>query len=216
MASAVTTLFLIFLPKIYGPANSLEDRILFLNNSFYHLRAWSYLVHPFLAVAAALGVAATLRKRAAGLMVPGFLGFMLWGFIEAGQQSLTLTLFHRWARAWPQSDPIAREILRTQIATYDALWDAMFLLLLIAFLVGNVLYGIACLREPGLTRVLGVFYFGAVFLTLTGIISELGGPSLPPLLNMWLYPLLQPAARLLIGVWLWRVDPAIADVDPRQ
>lgn len=207
IASALTTLLLIFLPRFYGPAGSLDERVLFLNNPSYQLRAWVYLVHPFLALAAALGVAAALRRQAAGLVLPGFLGFLLWAFTEAGQQTVTLALFHRWARAWPQSDAPAREILRMQIANYDALWDAMFLLLLLGFLVGNVLYGIACLRERGLTRVLGAFYFGAAFLTLTGIVVELGGPSLPPFLNAWLYPLLQPAARLLIGIWLWRVVP---------
>ena len=207
IASALTTLLLIFLPRFYGPAASLDERVLFLDNPFYQLRAWTYLLHPFLVLAAALGVAAALWRRAASLVLPGFLGFLLWACTEAGQQTLTLTLFHRWARAWPQADGSAREILRTQIANYDALWDAMFLLLLLGFLIGNVLYGIACLRDHGLTRVLGAFYFGAAFLTLTGIVSELGGPTLPPFLNTWLYPLLQPAARLLIGLWLWRVDP---------
>lgn len=211
IASAVTTLLLIFLPRFYGPAGSLDERVLFLNNPFYQLRAWSYLVHPFLVLAAALGVALALWRRAAALVLPGFLGFLLWAFTEAGQQTLTLTLFHRWARAWPQADVSAREILRTQVATYDALWDAMFLLLLIAFLLGNFLYGMACLRDRGLTRVLGFFYFGAVFLTLTGIVSELGGPTLPPLVSTWLYPLLQPAARTLTGIWLWRVNPESAD-----
>lgn len=211
IASAVTTLLLIFLPRVYGPAASLDERVLFLNNPFYQLRAWSYLLHPFLVLAAALGVAVALWRRAAALVLPGFLGFLLWAFTEAGQQTLTLTVFHRLARPWPQADLSAREILRMQIASYDALWDAMFLLLLIAFLIGNVLYGMACLRDRGLTRVLGLFYFGAVFLTLTGIVSELGGPTLPPLLATWLYPLLQPAARLLIGIWLWRVDPESAD-----
>jgi len=206
IASALTTLGLIFLPKFYGPAASLDERILFLNNPFYQLRAWSYLLHPFLVLAAALGVALALRRRAAGLVLPGFLGFLLWAFTEAGQQTLTLTVFHRLARAWPQADASAREILRAQIANYDALWDAMFLLLLLGFLIANVLYGIACLRDHGLTRVLGAFYFSAAFLTLTGIQSELGGPTLPPLLNAWLYPLLQPAARTLIGIWLWRVN----------
>ena len=204
IASALTTLLLIFLPRFYGPAASLDERVLFLDNPFYQLRAWSYLLHPFLVLAAALGVATALWRRAASLVLPGFLGFLLWTFTEAGQQTLTLTVFHRWARAWPQADASAREILRTQIASYDAIWDAMFLLLLLGFLIGNVLYGIACLRGYGMTRVLGAFYFGAAFLTLTGIVSELGGPTLPPLLSTWLYPLLQPAARLLIGIWLWR------------
>jgi len=80
----------------------------------------------------------------------------------------------------------------------------MFLLLLLGFFIGNVLYGLATIRGDGLTRVLGFFYFGAAFLTVAGISGELGGPTLPPLLNTWLYPLLQPAARSLIGVWLWR------------
>lgn len=211
MASAVTTVFLIFLPRFYGPAASLDERVLFLNNPFYQLRAWSYFVHPFLVLAAALGVAVALRRRAAGLVIPGFLGFLLWSFTEAGQQAMTLTVFHRLAKAWPQADAPAREILRIQIANYDALWDALFLLLLTAFLIGNVLYGLACLRERGLPRVLGGFYFGAAFLTLASIIGELGGPALPPPLNMWLYPLLQPAARLLIGVWLWQPHSEVAD-----
>ena len=30
--------------------------------------------------------------------------------------------------------------------------------------------------------------------------------TLPDVVSAWLYPLLQPAARFLIGVWLWRVS----------
>jgi hypothetical protein len=162
------------------------------------------LFHPFLTVTAALGVAVALRRRATDLIVPGFLCFLLWGFTEAGQQTLTLAVFHRWARAWPAADSATREILRTHVAAYDALWDAMFLLLLLAFFIANVLYGLATVRDRGLTRILGYFYFGAAFLTLAIISGEVGGPTLPPLVDAWLYPLLQPAARTLIGVWLWR------------
>jgi hypothetical protein len=203
-ASAISTLGLIFLPKFYGPATSLDERVLRLDNPFYQLRAWTYLVHPFLTLTAALGVAVALRKRAADLIVPGFLGFLLWGFTEAAQQTLTIAVFHRWARAWPEADSATREILRAHVAAYDALWDAMYLLLLLGFFIGNVLYGLATMREHGLTRVLGYFYFGAAFLTLAIISGELRGPTLTPLLQAWLYPLLQPAARALIGVWLWR------------
>lgn len=64
-ASAVTTLFLIYLPRSYGPAASLNERVLFLESPFYQLQAWSYLVHPFFTLAAALGIAAALRRRAA-------------------------------------------------------------------------------------------------------------------------------------------------------
>jgi hypothetical protein len=213
--SAVTTLLLIFLPKFYGPAGSIDARVALIHNPLYQLRAWTYLLHPFVTLTAALGVALALRRRAPGMMIVGFLGFLLWAFVEAGQQALTLTVYHRLAAAYPQANAADREILRSQIALYDNLWDAMFLLLLLGFLAGNVLYGCATIRAPKeerLTRVLGLFYFGATLLTLSGICREVGGPTLPPLLETWLYPLLQPAARLLIGIWLWRardMSPAL-------
>jgi hypothetical protein len=206
--SAVTTLLLIFPPKFYGPLTSLELRIEVVEHPLYQLRAWAYLLHPFMVMAAALGVAAALHRTAAGTVLPGLLCFLLWGFTEAAQQALTLTAFHRWAAAYRTADIAAREILRAQIAVYDALWDSMFLLLLIGFLVGNVLYGMATLHGRGLTRIISGFYFAAAFLTLTIVSGELRGPTLPDIISAWLYPLLQPAARFLIGVWLWRISEA--------
>lgn len=207
-ASAVTTLMLIFLPRFYGPAASFEHRLELVQHPVYQLRAWAYLVHPFLVLTAALGVAAALRRLAPGAAVAGLLGFVLWAFTEAAQQTLTLTAFRRWAAEYGPADAAARETLRTQIGIYDAIWDAMFLLLLIGFLAGNVLYAIGTARGAGLTRVLSFFYVGAAFLTVAGISGELGGPTLPPLLSTWLYPLLQPAARATIGLWLWRASSA--------
>jgi hypothetical protein len=202
--SAITTLCLIFLPKIYGSATSVEDRIALVQNPLWQLRAWAYLIHPFMTLTAAFGVAAALRRVAASLVFPGFLGFLLWGFTEAGQQCVTFALFRRWANQYAAADGATREMLRGNIIFYDALWDAMFLLLLLGFLAGNILYAIATLRRRGLARVLGLFYVGAAFITLDVIMGELHGPTMPTVLSAWLYPLLQPAARTLIGVWLWQ------------
>jgi hypothetical protein len=208
--SAATTLLLIFLPRFYGPAGSLDERVALIHQPLYQLRAWTYLLHPFVTLAAALGVATALRRFAPGAMVAGFLGFLLWAFTEAAQQTLTLTVYQRWAAAYPQADAAARDVLRLQIASYDLIWDAMFLLLLLGFLAGNILYGSATIRSRGLTRVLGAFYFAAAFLTLAGISRELSGPVLPPILETWLYPLIQPAARFTIGLWLWRTRDTLA------
>ena len=202
--SAITTLCLIFLPKIYGPATSFDQRIALVQHPLWQLRAWAYLIHPFITVTAALGVAVALRRAAASLVVPGFLGFLVWGFTEAGQQCLTFALFRRWANQYPAADVATRETLRSNIMFYDALWDAMFLLLLLAFFAGNILYALATWRGRGLTRLLSFFYIGAAFITLDIILGELHGPTIPGIISFWLYPLLQPAARTLIGVWLWR------------
>jgi hypothetical protein len=209
--SAATTLLLIFLPKFYGPLTSLELRIQVVQHPLYQLRAWAYLLHPFMVMAAALGVAAALRRTAPGTVVPGLLGFLLWGFTEAAQQALTLTAFHRWAAAYRMADLAGRETLRTQIGVYDALWDSMFLLLLFGFLLANIFYGIATLHGRGLTRTISWLYFAAAFLTLTILSGELRGPTLPDVVSAWFYPLLQPVARFLVGVWLWRVS----DTDSR-
>src|SRR4030095_12433744 len=83
--SVITTLCLIFVPKIYGPVTTFEDRMALVHNPLWQLRAWAYLIHPFLTLTAALGVGVALRRVATGLVVPGFLAFVLWGFTEAGQ-----------------------------------------------------------------------------------------------------------------------------------
>ena len=175
-----------------------------VQNPFWQLRAWAYLIHPFLTLTAALGVAVALRRVATGLVVPGFLAFMLWGFTEAGQQCLTFALFRRWATQYATADAAVRETLQANVMFYDALWDAMYLLILLAFFAASILYAVATARGSGLTKVLSFFYAGAAFITLDFISGELGGPTLPATIGFWLYPLFQPAARTLIGVWLWR------------
>lgn len=115
--SGGTTLLLIFLPKFHGPATSFEHRLQLVQHPLYQIRAWAYLLHPFLVATAALGVAAALRRTATGVVI-------------------------------------------------------------------------------------------CAFLALLGISGELRGPTLPALMTAWLYPLLQPAARLLIGTWQWRLGAA--------
>ena len=88
---------------------------------------------------------------------------------------------------------------------YDAIWDAMYLLILLAFFVASILFALATWRGHGrLTKVLSFFYVGAAFITLDFISGELNGPTIPATISFWLYPALQPIARTLIGVWLWR------------
>ncbi|MDH3266739.1 MAG: hypothetical protein OEM25_07225, partial [Gammaproteobacteria bacterium] len=208
--SVATTLALIFLPRFYGPADSFEQRMELVQHPVYILRAWTYLLHPFVVTAAALGVAVRLRRVAPGCMTVGFLGFLLWAFTEATQQALTLVAFRRWASAFLEANTAAQDVIRAQMSAYYAVWDAMFLLLLIGFFIGSTLYGIATVRRHGFDRVLGVLYLAVALLTLGSISREVGGPVVPTALSIWLYPTLQPLARLLIGVWLWKSDDILA------
>lgn len=203
--SAVTTLLLIFLPELFAPAAGFEGRMQRVTDPAYTLRSWVYLVHPFLVLTAALGVAMRIRRAHAALALIGLIGFILWAFTEAGQQTLTLFAFDRWRAAWLTGDELMRTHLPTLTVLYDGLWDAMYFLLLIGFAIGNASLGAALIRERGLTRIVGAFLFAAFALTFTNIAGELRWFTLPEWLATWSYPAIQPLGRALLGVWLWKM-----------
>lgn len=206
--SVLTTLGLIFLPEWFAPGDSFEARMARVQDPVYVLRSWIYLLHPFVVVTAALGVAIRLRAVAAAWVLPGLLGFMLWGATEAAQQTLTLVAFDPWREAFLAGDEAIRSTMELRTALYDGVWNAMFALLLIGFLLGSALYAAAILEiaaaDGGFERVLGWFYGAVALLTAFGLLREFGLPSPPPQLDDWLYPAIQPLGRTLIGVWLWR------------
>jgi hypothetical protein len=203
--SAITTLGLIFLPRLYQPVSGFEERMALTQNPAYVLRSWVYLLHPFLVVTAALAVAARCRFRAGGAASLGFLGFGLWGATEAAQQTLTLVALDRtWRAAWTTADETQRSLIRGYVATYDALWDSLYLLLLLGFFAGNVFLAIATRAHPGMARWVSIAYVGGAAVTLLNLSPELGGPQLETGATAWLYPAIQPAGRALTGLWLWR------------
>jgi hypothetical protein len=204
-ASAITTLGLIFLPETFAPADDFAARMARVNDPVYCLYAWVYFVHPFLVVAAALGVAMRLRRAATSLVIPGLLAFLLWGATEAGQQALTLFAFNPWRVAWLAGDPAVRATMELRTAMYDGVWNAMYFLLIAGFFVANLLYALALIHRRGLSCVVGVLYAAAAALTLQIFIVEVGGGQLlPDAFAFWIYPLVQPLARALIGAWLWK------------
>jgi hypothetical protein len=202
--SAVTTLLLIFLPDFYAPAEGFEGRMNRITDPAYVLRSWVYLIHPFLVLMAALGVAMRIRRLHSVAALIGLLGCVLWAFTEAGQQTLTLFAFDRWRAAYLAGDEVVRAHIHTSTAVYDGLWDAMYFLLLLGFSIGNAAFAAALLRGRGLTRVVGAFFVAAVALTFTYIAGEMRWFTLPDLLETWSYPAIQPLGRVLTGVWLWR------------
>jgi hypothetical protein len=214
VASAVTTLCLIYLPLLYPPVNDFEQRMALGSHWAYQWRSWIYLIHPFLVFTAVLAVAMRVRRHAAGAAALGLAGFTLWATTEAAQQALTKVALDRtWRVAWPTAEPAVRELIRQQVGFYDVIWDSMYLLLLLGFAAGNVLLAIAVagaarvrgtttLVAPRLAIAVSGAFAAAALLTFLILLPELGGPTVAN--TGWLYPLIQPAGRALIGVWLWR------------
>jgi hypothetical protein len=210
LLSAVTTLFLIVLPRWIPPAADLAARMDAHGHPAYLLRSWVYLCHPFLVLAAALAVAVRAAVRQPGPAIYGFACFMLWAWVEATQQGLTLVAFDRlWRPAFLAGDAAERDVIAAGVAVYDAAWDSLFFVLVIGFALGSLLYGLVLARGAGLERVVGVLYLVIAAWSFHSTAVDWGAPRLPPLLDTWLYPLVQPVARTLIGVWLWR-SPTVA------
>jgi hypothetical protein len=204
MISAVTTLGLIFLPRLFAPIDGFDGRMARVHDGWYQLRAWIYLVHPFLTGTAGLAVCLRIRATSSIAAVVGIAGFSIWGFTEAAQQCLTLFAFDAWRAAYVAGDPAIHAQMPTLTALYDELWDAMYVLLLIGFVIGNTSLGLAFVRRRGLMRAVGALYLCAVVLTFFYLLPELGVPASLGPLEAWVYPATQPPARVLIGVWLWR------------
>jgi hypothetical protein len=208
--SAVTTSLLIFLPSFFAPGEGFEARMNRVNDPAYELRSWAYLMHPFLVVTAALAVAMRQRATHASVVIPGLLAFTVWGATEAAQQTMTLFAFDRWREAWLAGDEAVRATMQVRTAIYDDFWNAMYFLILLGFFIGCALYAVALWKGGRLARVVSVLYICAAALTFTLVTSELGAPPLlPSFIAEWAYPAIQPLARVLIGVWLWRnaVEP---------
>lgn len=211
MLSAVTTLGLIFLPRLFAPIEGFDGRMARVHDGWYQLRAWIYLVHPFITGTAGLAVCLRIRATAPVAAIVGIAGISLWAGTEAAQQCFTLFAFDAWRIAYVAGDPAIQSQMPTLTILYDEVWDAMYVLLLIGFVIGFSALGLSFVRRTGLTRIVGGFYLVAVVLTFFYLLPELGIPASLGPLESWIYPATQPLARVLIGVWLWR---NAAEVNP--
>ena len=208
--SAVTTFLLWALPRAYAPPADFEASVALHRNAVYLARYWVNFVHIFLALAGYLGAALLFARRSLGLSALGMLFFFMWGISELlGVSTILIAVNGTWRAGWAAADPAARETLRTLLAGFDAVWDAVFFLLLVAFLLGTLCFGLAAWRGgERLERAVGALFLLAVPLTVAIIVSGYGGPAWPGALVAWAYPVLQPVSRAALGLWLWRAAGA--------
>jgi hypothetical protein len=203
--SALTTLGLIFLPYFYLPLDG-ADPARRLLDPIYMTRVGVALVHPLIVLVGVLGVVAARLAVAPGWAVAGGVFFLVWAAVEAVQQALTLvTLNWTWrAEYLHAADPIARERLGAWITAFDGISDGLFFVLLIAFVIANLFFALAVWDRPLVQRLVAIGFLVAAGLGVISALTSFGAGVLPDAVMAVLYPLLQPPARLLTGVWIWR------------
>jgi hypothetical protein len=202
--SAVTTFLLWLLPRFYDAPATFDERVALYRNPYVAARLWVNFVHIFLALAAYGAAAVRLSGRAPALAGAGFLWFVLWGFTELLGVTVNIFAVNRtWRAQYGGASAEQRTQLRTNLAGFDAVWDAMFFLLLVAFLLGSLCYGLAFLREHGAGRWVGWLFLLAVPLTAAIMLGGYAGVTVFDGAVSAIYPVLQPVSRALLGWWLW-------------
>jgi len=205
MLSAVTTILLWWLPRHVPATADFAATIALRTNPWYLAQLWVTFAHNWIALFGYTGAAAVLARHAPGSAVGGLVAFSIWATTELTGISVIIFASNRtWRASYDAADEAKRASLRTMLEGWSAVWDGMFFLLLVAFLLGSLLFGAAAVRQKGLARAVGVLLLAAVPLTALIMAGGYAGVAWANTLSDAVYPVLQPASRFLMGVWLWR------------
>lgn len=203
---AITTALLIFLPDTSSvdPQNT----ILLFKDRLYITKLWIMFFNPQLNFVAALGVAILLFRKHPLEIIIGTFFLLVWVVMEMSQQALLIdALNQQWRPAYlAAEEQMGRDIYLTLIKGTNALSDSKYFVLLYAFALGSLLYGLAMIREQGLAKWIGFAFLLLAMLGLAAFMSSyLGFENLAATVawcDTWVYPYLQPVTRLALGIWI--------------
>lgn len=200
--SGVTTFLLWALP--FGYQDGKVSSASLHTNNFYLARWWVNFFHVFFALFAYWAVVAKKMRTEAGAVSLGFICFLIWGITELlGVSVLLFAVNFNWrTNLAAATDQAAKSALEANIGIFADVWDAMFFLLLAAFLGGSLFYGISFIRNSGLEKIVGICFLLAVPLTFFIILGGYTSFMFFDPLVLYLYPVLQPVSRILLGFWL--------------
>ena len=202
--SAITTFLMWFLSRLIPEAHGFDETLQLANNVAYMSRWWINFAHIFFAIAAYSGAAVVLRYRSTGWALWSLLQFLIWGVTELLGVSVAIWAVNlSWRIQYGMADAAHRNLLRTLLEGWPAVWNGMFFVLLAAFLVGSLSLGLLAIKGQGLERVSGFLLLLSVPLSLLIIAGEYWNVSFASRLQSFIYPILQPASRLVMGRWLW-------------
>ena len=138
--SAVTTLGLIFLSRWFLPVSDPMLAVERAADPVYLLRLVVGLVHPAFVLVGVLGVCALRWQVRPGASLVALVFVAIWATVEAVQQSLLLVAGQwTWRAAWVSAiDAATRDRLGAYLTALDGASDALFLVILGAFVIGNL------------------------------------------------------------------------------
>lgn len=212
MLSAVTTFLLWLLPKLYTPPETFEAGVMMYTNPYYITRLWVNFIHIPLALASYFGLTVVVSRQHPLLSLFGLGWFVIWGVTEMiGIAILLFSVNGNWRASYAVADEVQRAVLKNNIQAFYSIWDSMFFVLLVAFLLASIFYGLATWRSSGLQRVLSYLIWLSVPLTLMIMAGGYANQAWADEMTGYIYPVLQPVSRFIMGLVIWRYAMEVAE-----
>jgi hypothetical protein len=158
------------------------------------------------------GIAALKFRDSPALIGLGFLSFVVFAFSEMLRTSLVLFALNRkWRVGYSEAkDESTRASLRATIEAFGGINDALFFIFYIAFLLGILCYGLVLIGSRGFDGKLGWLFLLWTALSVPALIDTFTGTESLGRFFGWVGPFFLPAARAIVGIWLWSKSNAIA------
>ena len=206
--TAVTTVAVHWLPDLWSNATTFDSQVQLRHNTIYMGRLWIVLIHCVLVVISMAAIPLLLSGSSRLVAMFGFGSYVLFAFVEILRTSLSIFAVNRaWRAGYETSgDEIQRRAFRSALDTFGGINDALFFLFFTAFTVGLFCYGFALLSKSGLDQRVGFLFLFWGLLNLPGLIGVIVGNEALGAPFDWVGRYFQPAARFLIGAWLWNIS----------
>jgi len=206
--TAVTTVAVHWLPDLWSNATTFDSQVQLRHNTIYIGRLWIVLIHCVLVVISMAAIPLLLSGSSRLIAMFGFGSYVLFAFVEILRTSLSIFAVNRaWRAGYETSgDEIQRRAFRSALDTFGGINDALFFLFFTAFTVGLFCYGFALLSKSGLDQRVGFLFLFWGLLNLPGLIGVIVGNEALGAPFDWVGRYFQPAARFLIGAWLWNIS----------
>ena len=205
--TALTTVAVHWLPDLWSNLMTFESRVQLRHNLIYMGRFWIVLIHCVLVVISMAAVPCLLNGTSRLIAMFGLGSYVMFAFVEMLRTSLSIFAVNRaWRAGYETSgEDVQRRVFRAALDAFGGVNDALFFLFFLAFTVGLFCYGFALLSKGGMDQHIAfLFLLWGVF-NLPGLIGTIVGNEGLGAPFDWVGRYLQPAARLLIGLWLWNV-----------
>jgi hypothetical protein len=208
IVTALTTIVIHWLPDLWSNATTFELRIQLRHNSIYLGRLWIVLIHCVLVVISMAAIPCLLNGKARLIAIFGFAWYVMFAFVEILRTSLSIFAVNRaWRGGYEtSSDYVRRQTFRDALDTFAGVNDTLFFLFFTAFTVGLFSYGLALLLKSGIDQGIGLLFLLWGILNLPNLVGAIVGNEALGMGFEWVGRYFQPAARFLLGLWLWNVS----------